>query len=704
MFSIMEPSKLCRPDGTSVVETLPGEWTVHDMRLVFEETLETAFDLAVLDKVIQNVYNLLKPTRKIELTESELVASAIEVLACYRLWSGEREGDVFFHADYLRREWFDLDPLVFDKYGNSVLRPRYFSPVDYMRQFLRRFNKEVPYVDGRTTYGRSTLFEATEEVKSRSDFKHVIKVKLKPLGRGVSGVVKLEKSREYGTIAVKTPKNKENIRNIRLECSIYLDLGYHVGICHFFNSRFTSKYGIEILLEVLTPMTKVLDTMTIDKGCVVIKQVQISLISIFHDIAVGLAWMHDCGWVHRDIKLGNMGISEKGRGCLFDFGHAVQLESCESSSALTTSGDTDPLSARIGLGLHTDVYFFGKVFEKVLKKWTLEMDSVEEAFFNTVVHGCVVQNFDKRWTMSKVVETLNKKYGSRSDLFQKFTIGAPYPSVSADEALEFSAKLYTTKPTSSGNILTVLSLNMKKLSISTFDKLKNLVVEVTNPHSIVVDLVILTEVFCTEESVGILESWTNRKFGNGWSCKLCELTNTSTERVLFVFNSRIEFQKVVNVRDFRQNLARVPAVAKFTIGQTRLFIAVAHLVPTAKDATGEIPLLANAIAGLISKINMPSHSHLLLAGDFNIKSNDESFNNLLASGGCYTVPAGVDTDQKGREQFDNIWTWHRQHCLSSSVVDFRGKLATDHRGVVLSISYAPSKRQDNTENVGHVDM
>ena len=62
------------------------------------------------------------------------------------------------------------------------------------------------------------------------------------------------------------------------------------------------------------------------------------VVRIVHDVAAGLAYAHEQGVVHRDLKPGNILFDAKGRAAVTDFGLAKALRGAGESMSLTMSG------------------------------------------------------------------------------------------------------------------------------------------------------------------------------------------------------------------------------------------------------------------------------------------------------------------------------------------------------------------------------
>lgn len=96
---------------------------------------------------------------------------------------------------------------------------------------------------------------------------------------------------------------------------------------------------------------------------------------IFTQTINGFAYLEECGILHRDIRESNILITEKNRVKIIDFGfgkHATQSQDYDKSISLNWWCDIPNEFKDSIYDFRTEVYFVGKLFEKIINDFSIE--------------------------------------------------------------------------------------------------------------------------------------------------------------------------------------------------------------------------------------------------------------------------------------------------------------------------------------------
>lgn len=127
---------------------------------------------------------------------------------------------------------------------------------------------------------------------------------------------------------------------------------------------------------------------------------------IAHQLAEALAYMHQTGITHRDLKPDNIMITRRGHDArIIDFGlgDADSFTNLKSSRGTRTYGAPEQQSAPAIAGSAADVYSFGMILRELLPRWEKRR----------LIRRCLRTDPQRRPTMTAVAKALSDRRASR---------------------------------------------------------------------------------------------------------------------------------------------------------------------------------------------------------------------------------------------------------------------------------------------------
>ena len=197
------------------------------------------------------------------------------------------------------------------------------------------------------------------------------------IGKGGMGMVYAAEDAEFGgeLVALKTviaTEEGEERALARFKREIQLARRVaHPNVCRIFDVGYhVTGSGRTVFVTMQYIEGKTLARLIREKG----RFAENEALPIVQDVAAGLAATHDEGLIHRDVKSGNVMITNEGRGVLMDFGLASLMtgDSTQPSLTLTDAVIGSPMymaPEQLEHGLlspATDIYAFGIVIYEMV--------------------------------------------------------------------------------------------------------------------------------------------------------------------------------------------------------------------------------------------------------------------------------------------------------------------------------------------------